>query len=142
MKTRNFLLLIVFCFSLILIFAGCLNKSAEPTPSPSPSPTAPLNPKITSISPDSGPSGTKITLLGSDFGAVQGSSQLVFKRGDNKTFEGEIITWSDLNIYARVPQLMKDTYKVYVIVNEVLSNQVDYELKPVGSGTTCTQCGQ
>ena len=29
---------------------------------------------------------------------------------------------------------MKDTYKVYVIVNEVLSNQVDYELKPVGSG--------
>jgi len=66
----------------------------------------------------------------------------VFKRGDNKTFEGEIITWSDLNIYTRVPQLMKDTYKVYVIVNEVLSNQVDYELKPVGSGTTCTQCGQ
>ncbi|HAX99284.1 MAG TPA: hypothetical protein DCY12_10470 [Candidatus Atribacteria bacterium] len=139
LKTRNFLLFIIFCFSLILIFTGCLNKPAEPTSSPSP--TAPLNPKITSISPDSGPSGTKITLFGLDFGAVQGSSQLVFKRGDNKTFEAEIITWSDLNIYARVPQLMKDTYKVYVIVNEVLSNQVEYELKPVGSGTTCTQCG-
>ena len=139
MKTRNFLLFIILCFSLILIFAGCLNKPAEPTPSPSP--ITSLNPKISSISPDSGPSGMKITLLGSDFGAVQGSSQLVFKRGDNKTFEGEIITWSDLNIYARVPQLMKDTYKVYIIVNEALSNQVEYELKPVGSGTTCTQCG-
>ncbi|NLJ48715.1 MAG: hypothetical protein GX428_03885 [Candidatus Atribacteria bacterium] len=140
MKTRNFLLFIILCFSFILIFAGCLNKPTKPTPSPSP--IAPLNPKIISISPDSGPSGTKITLLGSDFGAVQGTSQLVFKRGDNKTFVGEIITWSDMNIYARVPQLMKDTYKVFVIVNERLSNQVDFELKPVGSGTTCTQCGR
>lgn len=140
LKKINFQYFGILFFVMVFICSGCLNKPIESTPLPSP--TSLPNPKITSISPSSGPSGTKITLIGSGFGTDQGISQLIFKRGDDKTFESEIMSWSDLNIHARVPQLMEDTYKVFVIVNGIQSNQMEYKLKSTSVLTTCTQCGR
>ena len=140
LEKLNFQYFGILFFVMVFICSGCLNKPIESTPLPSP--TSLPNPKITSISPSSGPSGTKITLIGSGFGTVQGTSQLIFKRGDDKTFESEIMSWSDLNIDARVPQLMEDTYKVFVIVNGIQSNQMEYKLKSTSVLTTCTQCGR
>lgn len=140
LKKLNFQYFGILFFVMVFICSGCLNKPIESTPLPSP--TSLPNPKITSISPSSGPSGTKITLIGLGFGTVQGISQLIFKRGDDKTFESEIMSWSDLNIHARVPQLMEDTYKVFVIVNGIQSNQMEYKLKSTSVLTTCTQCGR
>lgn len=140
LEKLNFQYFGILFFVMVFICSGCLNKPIESTPLPSP--TSLPNPKITSISPSSGPSGTKITLIGLGFGTVQGTSQLIFKRGDDKTFEGEIMSWSDLNIHARVPQLMEDTYKVFVIVNGIQSNQMEYKLKSTSVLTTCTQCSR
>ncbi|WP_425491275.1 IPT/TIG domain-containing protein [Atribacter laminatus] len=39
---------------------------------------------MNTITPQSGPSGTKITIAGSEFGSLQEQSLLIFKRGDDK----------------------------------------------------------
>ncbi|NLJ48270.1 MAG: hypothetical protein GX428_01590 [Candidatus Atribacteria bacterium] len=122
---------------MFLIFSGCLPQAIQPTPSILPSPI-PL-PHINTISPQSGLSGTKITITGSGFGAVQEQSLLILERGDDKIFEGEIITWSDTTIDARVPQLMKDTYQVFIIVNGIQSNEVEFKLQVPSS---CPQCAR
>ena len=138
MKKNAVTLLGMALLNIIFIFSGCIQNSFGPTPTPTPTPI-PI-PKIDSISPQSGTSGTKITITGSGFGNSQGSSLLIMKRGDDKTFEAEIITWSDISIYARVPQLMKDRYRVYVLVSGNQSNEVEFKLETSSLGSSFSSC--
>jgi len=55
----------------------------------------PPNPVVTSISPSSGPVGTQVNVLGTGFGATQGSSTLAFQG-----IQASIITWSDTQNFA------------------------------------------
>jgi hypothetical protein len=57
-------------------------------------------PIISSLSPISGPSGTQVTINGSNFGSSQGSSTVTF--GTNTA---PIVSWSDTAISAQVPSL-------------------------------------
>jgi hypothetical protein len=57
------------------------------------------NPKITGLSPSSGPVGTQVTISGSGFGATQGSSTLVFYPNVTAT----PASWSDTQIVVTVP---------------------------------------
>jgi hypothetical protein len=61
---------------------------------------------ITSVTPPSGPAGTKMTISGSGFGDTQGSSQLVFENTQTKVnYQVEVISWSANTIEAIVPRL-------------------------------------
>ena len=58
-------------------------------------------PLVTSISPTSGPVGTTVTIIGTDFGSSRGSSYV--KYVDKQCASGDYVSWSDIQVEARVP---------------------------------------
>ena len=83
-------------------------------------------PKITGISPTSGPLGTLITISGTTFGASQGSSTI--------TFNGITVTpnsWSDTSITATSPTpSAAGPEPIVVTVSSHASNSVNYVVVP------------
>jgi hypothetical protein len=67
-------------------------------------------PVITSISPDSGPAGTAVTLNGSNFGSTRGSSYVTFGTEKASSYSA----WSDTCIVCAVPQGLSGTVSVTV----------------------------
>ena len=81
-------------------------------------------PKITSLDPESGKSGDKVTIAGSNFGASQGSGKVLFGTG---TAEAE--KWSDTSITIVVPaSLGANTYGVTVENEAGKSNQAVFKI--------------
>jgi len=103
-------------------------------------------PSITSLSPASGPTGTNVTITGTNFGATQGTSAV--------TFNGAPATptsWNATSIVVPVPQA-GTIGNVVVTVAGVASNGVSFTVKPtvsslsptsgaVGSSVTITGSG-
>jgi Glucodextranase, domain B/IPT/TIG domain/Carboxypeptidase regulatory-like domain/FG-GAP repeat/Fibronectin type III domain len=77
-------------------------------------------PKITSLSPASGPIGTLVTISGAGFGATQGTSTVAFN-GVSATPSA----WSDTSITVPVPAGAA-TGPVTVTVSGIISNQVTF----------------
>lgn len=96
---------------------------------------------ITSISPTSGPTGTTVTIVGTGFGAAQGSSTLTFN-GVVTT----VLTWGATSITAVVPYTNQEAYSVSVVVGGTASPPVLFTVIPswinvrsfgaTGNGTT------
>jgi IPT/TIG domain len=81
-------------------------------------------PAIQDISPASGPAGTTVTITGSGFGAMQGSSSV--------TLSGTIVTpisWSNTKIVVPVPQ-QAPTGPIVVKVGSVSSNGALFKVTP------------
>ena len=76
-------------------------------------------PSISVLSPTSGPVGTAITITGSGFGALQGSSTVAF----NGTNAGTASSWSDSSIAVVVP-IGASTGNLVVTANGLASNGV------------------
>ncbi|HYJ84990.1 MAG TPA: IPT/TIG domain-containing protein [Pyrinomonadaceae bacterium] len=103
-----------------------------------------VNPKINSLSPASGPVGTSITISGTTFGAIQGSSTV--------SFNGATATpssWNDTSIVIQVPPGTL-TGPVVVTVGGQASGGVTFTVTPKinslsptagGSGTSVTISG-
>jgi photosystem II stability/assembly factor-like uncharacterized protein len=80
-----------------------------------------ISPVISAISPSSGIVTTPVTLTGTDFGATQGSSSVLF----NGAPAGSIVSWSDTQIIATVPS-GATTGPLKVTVNGNSSNEVTF----------------
>jgi hypothetical protein len=77
---------------LVFVIAACGGSSAPPPPTP---------PTVTSVSPSTALWGAQLTITGADFGAVQGTSRVVFP--DPIGANGfQIDMWSDTAITGRV----------------------------------------
>ena len=82
------------------------------------------SPNITSLSPTSGPVGTPVTIIGTNFGAMQGTSTVKFN-GTTAT----IGSWNAASIATSVPT-GASTGNVVVTVNGVASNGVNFTVSP------------
>jgi hypothetical protein len=81
-------------------------------------------PKITSLDPESGKSGDKVTIAGSNFGATQGSGKVLFGTGT-----AQVEKWSDTSITIVVPaSLGANTYGVKVENEAGKSNQAIFTI--------------
>jgi len=81
-------------------------------------------PKITSLDPESGKSGDKVTITGSNFGTSQGSGKVLFGTGT-----AQVEKWSDTSITIMVPaNLAANTYGVTVENEAGKSNQVIFKI--------------
>ena len=80
-------------------------------------------PTVSSISPEYGPAGTSITILGANFGASQGTSSVIY---NGKPAE-VIHRWSDTSIIATVPT-EATSGSVVVIVAGVPSNEKPFKV--------------
>jgi RHS repeat-associated protein len=80
--------------------------------------TPPATPNITSISPTSGTISTSVTVNGSNFGATQGSSTVVF----NGVAASSVTSWSNTQIVAAVPS-SATTGPLTVVVSGIGSNR-------------------
>ena len=89
-------------------------------------------PSITSLTPSSGPVGVVVTIAGTNFGATQGSSTVVF---DNTT--ATPTAWSNTSIQVPVPTGAA-TGNVVVTVSGVASNGVSFTVLPTPSITSLT----
>jgi IPT/TIG domain len=78
-------------------------------------------PSITSVTPNSGPVGTSVTIAGSNFGSSQGSSTVTF----NGTSAGTAPSWSATSITVNVPT-GATTGNVVVTVGGTASNGVSF----------------
>jgi RHS repeat-associated protein len=77
---------------------------------------------ISSLLPTSGPSGTSVTITGSNFGATKGSSTVKFG-----TVLASTTSWSNTSIVAVVPNgIVASTVGVVVTVNNTASNSKDF----------------
>ncbi len=88
-------------------------------------------PSITSLNPTSGPVGTSVTISGSNFGATQGSSAVVFTGGG----VGVVTSWSATSIVVTVPAVSNtgaDAFTGPVVVNVggVVSNGMTFTVTP------------
>lgn len=73
------------------------------------------SPQISAFSPTSGPSGTTVTLDGTNFGATQGSSRLYFRRTSVLVYGTvTILSWSDSRVTARLSGTQKGSYYVWI----------------------------
>jgi len=83
-------------------------------------PTVPP-PQIASISPESGPANTQVTITGTNFGATQGSSGVLF--GESP----QVVSWSDTSIVVTAPAFDGGTVvQVAVYTNNGISNGVNF----------------
>src|SRR5439155_26775406 len=77
---------------------------------------------ISSLLPTSGPSGTSVTITGSNFGATKGSSTVKFG-----TVLASTTSWSNTSIVAVVPNgIVASTIGVVVTVNSTASNSKNF----------------
>ena len=90
--------------------------------------TSPIPPAITTLNPGSGAVGSVVTITGSNFGGFQGSSTVRFG-ATNAT----IMSFSDTQITATVPNIPLGLVQVNVIVNGNISNSANFTV------TTATQ---
>ncbi len=67
------------------------------------------NPMVTGVSPTSGPAGSQITVTGTGFGATQGTSSIKIN-----SVAATVVTWSDTQIVATVPQTLTGLLQVTV----------------------------
>jgi len=118
---RNFLLVSV---SLLCIagLAGCSSASSGGT---DPSPIIMIH-----LSPTSGPVGTAVKIIGTNFGATQGTSTVTF----NGT-AGTPTSWSATSIIVPVPSTAT-TGNVVATVDGVSSNGVDFTVTPPAPSIT------
>jgi RHS repeat-associated protein len=72
---------------------------------------------ITGVSPTSGTVGTSVTVTGTNFGATQGTSSVLFNGGTATS----ITSWSNTQIIATVPS-SGSTGPVVVVINSISSN--------------------
>ena len=72
-------------------------------------------PIITSVTPNPAPPGSNITIVGSGFGAVQGTSTLALA-GKPVTDFPKVLKWSDTQIVANIGQFMLGEVTVEVVV--------------------------
>jgi hypothetical protein len=79
--------------------------------------TSVSTPHITNIFPTSGPVGTLVTIIGSNFGSTQGSSTVTFG-----ATAATVSLWSDTQIIANIPSLSAGTYDVVVTTSAGSSN--------------------
>jgi hypothetical protein len=77
-------------------------------------------PSLTSLSPTSGPVGAPVTLTGTNFGSVQGNSQVTFNG-----VVAPVTSWSPTQITAQVP-ILATTGKVVVTVLGFASNGISF----------------
>jgi hypothetical protein len=89
-------------------------------------------PSITSLTPNSGPVGAAVTIAGTNFGATQSTSTVVF---DGTT--ATPTTWSNTSIQVPVPTGAA-TGNVVVTVSGVASNGVSFTVLPTPSITSLT----
>jgi hypothetical protein len=120
MRTRLPGVLLLGVIVLVVVFiAGCGSSVA---------------PKITSITPYSGPVGTTVTITGSGFGKEQGTSKVTFAT----TGIAEVASWSDTVIVAKVPLDLGPTgasFFVRVMVGSKGSGLYSFNLTASGSST-------
>jgi RHS repeat-associated protein len=75
------------------------------------------NPFVTGLVPSRGPAGTQVQVNGTGFGATQGSSTLAFG-----TVSATVVSWSDTQIIASVPNGVGNSNPVKVTEGGILSN--------------------
>ena len=90
-----------------------------------------IPPKISALTPSTGPVGTRVTISGTDFGAKQGSSKVAFAT----TAIAKVRSWSDTSIVVIVPELAPagSGFMVGVTVGGKVSNLYAFMLTPTGS---------
>lgn len=106
---KQIIILLVLLLTITII--GC---SSGGSGSPISTVTAPT---IVSITPQTGGPGTTVTIMGSRFGAFQGTS-LVTYSGIN----ADLVSWSDTMIIAKVPTNANTNGTFQIIVNGQVSN--------------------
>ncbi|MBM2813596.1 MAG: hypothetical protein HW421_358 [Ignavibacteria bacterium] len=84
-----------------------------------------MKPNITNVSPNSSTHSVIITITGTDFGATRGYSIVTF----NTTVATDYPSWSNTSIEVKLPRTAT-TGKVFVTVNGVASNEVDFTVIP------------
>jgi hypothetical protein len=97
-------------------YIDCVTAGDVQFPDDPPSPTGEVT--ITSVTPPTGPAGTKVAINGTGFGTIQGQSRLAFESNaqDNVTYPMTVLSWSDTLIEAIVPRLApKGSYTLKVI---------------------------
>jgi hypothetical protein len=87
-------------------------------------------PTISSLSPNSGPVGTSVTITGTNFGATQGSSTIKFG-----STVATPTSWSDTQIVVLVPSGMANGM---VYVTAVVGGLTSVETQPFTVGTPAT----
>ncbi|HKF21771.1 MAG TPA: IPT/TIG domain-containing protein, partial [Candidatus Angelobacter sp.] len=89
---------------------------------PSVAPTVPA-PQITAINPASAPANSKVTITGTNFGATQGDSSVLFGQ-----LSAQVVSWSDTSIVVTVPAGLRDgsTTQVVVFTDNGTSNAVNF----------------
>ncbi len=116
MRIRILLLLII---ALSILFSCSKNNTTD---TPDTSSTF----KITSITPTSASIGDIVSISGINFGDIQNTSYVSF----NNTQATIYTSWNDTQIKAKVPT-GASSGKVYITVNGVKSNEVDFTVDPV-----------
>jgi hypothetical protein len=89
---------------------------------PSVAPTVPA-PQITAINPASAPANARVTITGTNFGATQGDSSVLFGQ-----ISAQVVSWSDTSIVVTVPAGLRDgsTTPVVVFTDNGTSNAVNF----------------
>jgi uncharacterized protein (TIGR02145 family) len=105
----------------IIVFSFVLSCEDEKITNPKPDV---VSPHITSIEPDSAYIGDIVTIIGTGFGTTQDTSKVSFTGADATDF----ISWDSTEIKVNVPTGTQSG-KVFVIVNGLKSNEVDFWVK-------------
>jgi N-acetylneuraminic acid mutarotase len=92
-------------------------------------------PTIINLSPTSGAVGTSVTIMGTSFGATQGTSTVTLNNASVP-----VTTWNDTQIVVTVPS-GATTGNVVVTVNGVASNGVSFVVQPGSFVATTGQMG-
>ena len=91
------------------------------------------NPLVTGLVPSHGPAGTQVQVNGTGFGATQGSSTIAFG-----TVSATVVSWSDTQIVALVPNGVGNSSPVKVTEGGILSNTNVNFTVPVPTITSVT----
>ncbi len=110
MKSR---LLILSLVILSFIYGCCKDNPTDPVKSP----------KISLINPDTASKADIISVIGNNFGSIQGTSYVSF----NAIKASEYVSWNDTLIRVIVPNGAASG-KLYVTVESIKSNEVDFYL--------------
>jgi hypothetical protein len=86
-------------------------------------------PALTNLSPSSGPPGTLVTLTGTGFGAVQGTSFVTFGG-----IPAAVTSWTNTEITIVVPDLSPSNYSVFVTTSGGSSNSLPFTIPVPLSG--------
>jgi len=87
-------------------------------------------PKISDMLPLNGPAGTEITILGENFGAVQGGNLVVIHGDTIRSGADELISWKDYQIRIKVPSKFNagDEIELGVYRDNISSNKLIFKV--------------